>query len=85
MGARLTLLPWTPTPGGHLCHWRLPDGRDVVAARVYRNGPKRWNAYLRDHDGRELPGMVIEGQGRKEALGMVRATLLETCPPGGSP
>ena len=81
----LTLTPWTPTPGGDLCYWRLPDGRDIVAARVYRNGPKRWNAYLRDQEGRELPGMVIEGKGRREALAVVRAELVRKLNDLGEP
>lgn len=73
----MTLTPWSPTPNGWLRYWRLPGGRDVVAARVYRNGPKRWSAYLRDPEGRELPGMIIEDKPWKQARPTIDTAIEE--------
>lgn len=75
-----TLTDWSAFPGGWICYWRHEDGRDTIAARVYRNGRGRWLVIMFGADGAAMPPTAPEDAKRPAVLREARARLVATLP-----
>lgn len=62
-----TLSAWSRFPDHYLCHWRHPDGRDTVAARLYGISSGGWLVVACGPDGAERPGRFLAPMSAKRA------------------